>query len=340
MKQPEPQRRADRAGWHANFYIRGRRYRFRLEGVNKEDAQEELQGIHERLTQSSKNADKGQYTINDAAVAYWDGKAQFLAAGAPVIRSVILSFMDQLGADMLLSEIEPKDIGGYVAAKRKCFANDTINTHLKQFRAFLNWSDKHLGAAVPAITWGDYFLPYRETDNALPIETVKRIADHAAPHLKPIILTALYTGFRKSNVLNLTWEQVDLGARLITVRVKSKRPGGKLHHQPIVLPLHTLLLDLGPKESGPVFTYNGGPILNIKRAWDTAKRKAGIKGPFRFHDIRHSTATATMQRSGDIKGVKEMLGHADIKTTERYLHADVGRRRAVLSQTFEDAPNG
>jgi len=50
-----------------------------------------------------------------------------------------------------------------------------------------------------------------------------------------------------------------------------------------------------------------------------AKEKAGIKKEIGFHSLRHSFATLLLETGTDVKYIKELLGHFDIRTTERYL---------------------
>jgi integrase len=72
-----------------------------------------------------------------------------------------------------------------------------------------------------------------------------------------------------------------------------------------------------------------GPIREIKTAWYSALREAGIQG-FRFHDLRHSFGTMAADGGAHPKDIKAILGHADIHTTMRYVHAtDEGKRKAV-----------
>jgi integrase len=67
----------------------------------------------------------------------------------------------------------------------------------------------------------------------------------------------------------------------------------------------------------------------FKTAWRRAKAKAGIK-KFRNHDLRHAFGTALYDETGDIYAVQDAMGHADVKTTMRYVH----RRRAKVNSAI------
>ena len=67
----------------------------------------------------------------------------------------------------------------------------------------------------------------------------------------------------------------------------------------------------------------------MKKGWAAALRDAGI-APIRFHDIRHTFGTRAVDGGAPLSVVKEMMGHADIRTTMRYVHAtDEGKRTVV-----------
>ena len=74
--------------------------------------------------------------------------------------------------------------------------------------------------------------------------------------------------------------------------------------------------------SGYVFTTENNTRIsprNMTREFYNALRKAGIQD-FRFHDLRHTFATRLVQSGVDIYSVAKLLGHKDIKTTQRYAH--------------------
>jgi len=74
------------------------------------------------------------------------------------------------------------------------------------------------------------------------------------------------------------------------------------------------------------------PLGNIKKAWAKAKAKAGITKKARLHDIRHTAATRILKESKDITKVQAALGHADLRSTERYEKVDFEELRAAMER--------
>jgi integrase len=117
--------------------------------------------------------------------------------------------------------------------------------------------------------------------------------------------------------------------RAITLQVKSRQPGGKTISVPICGPLLVILANLGPKDAGPVFTYEGKPVLSWRTAWKSARKRAGLPS-IRWHDLRHTAASWMVQEGVPLDVVQEILGHEDIATTKRYAHRDVSAKRAAV----------
>jgi integrase len=102
--------------------------------------------------------------------------------------------------------------------------------------------------------------------------------------------------------------------------------------------LYAVLSKLKKKDfskSGHVFNYSDlrsgrvHPLKTVRRAFVMACKRAGIDD-FTFHDLRHTVASRLVERGADLVSVKNRLGHANLKTTEIYLHSSLGQmRRAV-----------
>lgn len=168
------------------------------------------------------------------------------------------------------------------------------------------------------------------------------VAIHASPNplLQYFVPLALLTGARKRELLDARWEDVDFQRGVWVIPfTKSGRP----RHVPLVPEAIDLLQRLRrslpsmmsqkPLLEIPWILPNpktGKPFQSIFHSWDTARRQAGCPD-LRIHDLRHSFASSLVNHGVPIYDVKELLGHRDIKTTERYAHLSPERLRGSAS---------
>ena len=149
-------------------------------------------------------------------------------------------------------------------------------------------------------------------------------------YLKGIVIVALNTGLRKSNILELRWEQINFDFNFIEV-LENK---GNKH---LLIPLNEKLIQFfsnkpDVERKGYIFINpeTGLPYKDIKKAWSTALEKANIEN-FRFHDLRHTFATRLIEKNIDIVVAKELMGHANISTTMIYVHSDADRKKNAIN---------
>lgn len=143
-----------------------------------------------------------------------------------------------------------------------------------------------------------------------------------------LILTALYTGMRASELAQARWTDVDLEERTITIRL-SKMGHGRvvvIHRELVpVLERWKRLQGLGggaPLFASTATNCRGAPIT-AGRVGKIAKRVAEAMGiSFTTHVLRHSFATWMLREGRDLLAVSKALGHQGLKQTEIYLSAD------------------
>jgi integrase/recombinase XerC len=151
------------------------------------------------------------------------------------------------------------------------------------------------------------------------------------------------SGLRLAELVGLAMGQVDLADR--TVRVHGK--GGKTRIVPVgrhaIEALRKWLKDRATLVKGAeeaLFIGRGGRALSPRAvqlrigAWG---RRQGIGTHVHPHMFRHSFATHLLESSGDLRGVQELLGHADIATTQVYTHLDFQRLAAVYESAHPRA---
>lgn len=157
--------------------------------------------------------------------------------------------------------------------------------------------------------------------------------------LKAVVITALHTGMRKSEILNLVWAQVDLKHGFILL---DKTKNGERREIPINSVLRETLQGIVRRIDVPYVFCNpetGRPFQkDWKKTFHSALKKAGIYD-FKFHDLRHTFASQLVMAGVDIVTVKELLGHKDIKMTLRYAHLAPSHKVKAVEMLAQEGQN-
>ena len=272
-------------------------------------------------------------TFDSACMLFYNRHGQYLSRPLEVLHR-LNNLKHHLNVKNL-SDISNITIAEMVEKRRQQVANATVNRELMLLSSVLNKMELW-GYATPRIKINQFKLK-EKAENIKYLdswETAQKIIDAAADHLKPIIYTALYTGLRLSNLLNLKWEEIDFKNGIINIKVKDRgKEGGKNLSIPMIDKLKKILA-AQPKINNYVFNYNGKPMTTIKHAWTTALRRANV--PYvNFHTLRHTAATWILKKTGNLKLTQQILGHADIKTTTKYAHVLDAEKRGALEAVFK-----
>ncbi|MGR3309761.1 MAG: tyrosine-type recombinase/integrase [Candidatus Brocadiales bacterium] len=171
----------------------------------------------------------------------------------------------------------------------------------------------------------------------LSLEEIQTLINICPPHLKPIVITAIYSGMRRGEILSLKWEQVDLKNNFLLL---DKTKNNKRREIPINATLQKTLGALPHSiESEYVFVdMKGNPFKDVKRSFATACKRAGIRD-FTFHDLRHTFASHLVMAGVDITCVKELMGHKSLTTTLRYTHLAPSHKVKAVSVLEERLGN-
>jgi integrase len=147
------------------------------------------------------------------------------------------------------------------------------------------------------------------------------------PLLGPLVQLMMLTGCRRGEALNAKKKEFDLerGSWLLP-----DPKGGKARHIPMneraidtvkaaLLLAQSLNHNFDKTEYVFANPRTGLPFEQIYYSWNTARKKAGLDD-LRMHDLRHIFASAMVNSGMTLYDVNEILGHANIKTTQRYAH--------------------
>jgi integrase len=239
-----------------------------------------------------------------------------------------------------LAEITPFDLERYRRQRKQAGVSDvSINREL----AFLR------NLYTMAITWGKASenpvtkIRFARENNGrarfLTLDEETRLLACCVPSIKPIVMTALHTGFRMSELLSLTWADVDFRRRVVTVRAAYAKNGESRSVPMNSVLLETLFAMQGEAiAAGPVFcTSKGTPHKKFRTTFMRAVCKAGIDD-LTFHDLRHCFASRLVMAGVDLPTVQALMGHKNITMTMRYTHlsADHKQRAVAMLEHFAE----
>ena len=220
--------------------------------------------------------------------------------------------------DLSVDEVTMDVIDRLRSAKLKEASKATVNRYLALVRAILirardewEWVDK-----VPKVR---LFKETNSRERSLTVSQAKALLAELPEHQREVVLFALATGLRQSNVLRLEWGQVNLEQRHAWIHGWQSK-----NRRPIAVPLNDAALSVLKRQEGKhptrVFTFRGKPINQANtKAWQAAKKRAGIED-FRWHDLRHTWATWQRQAGTPTHELQQLGGWKTGAMVERYAH--------------------
>jgi len=251
--------------------------------------------------------------------------------------------LQKLQEYLRISGYSPKTIKTYTRCVRVIYRyfNKSLDKILEsEFRTFLDKLAKQKKSpytlnqyhaaykfVVTKLYQRSFYLsfPYAKRHKKLPIvlsrNEIKKIID-TTKNLKHKILIALSygAGLRVSEVVDLRVRDVDIDE--LTVHLKqAKGKKDRISIIPEKLKVDLQYLTGGKKANEHVFeSVRGGKLTTrtAQVAFKKALKKAGVKKAATFHSLRHSFATHLLENGTDVRCVQELLGHANIRTTQVY----------------------
>lgn len=260
----------------------------------------------------------------------------------------------QLKADEELLQVSRQQLIAYlVHLKQEGRASSTVARKLASIKAFYRFltAERYIRrnpAEVLEAASRGLHLP-----KVLSVQEVVRLLDE--PNLGTLdgyrdktMLELLYaTGMRVSELVNVPVKNVDMKMQYVIVMGKGSKermlPLGRTalhyleHYLSVVRPQ---LLHGKPDAAAELFVTGWGGPMTRERFYEIIVaygKSAGISKRVTPHMLRHSFATHLLNNGTDLRIVQELLGHADISTTQIYTHLDVERLREVYDKTHPRA---
>lgn len=345
--------------YHYDFQMKGNRYHGSTHCVSKRDAERYERDLRTEIASGRREKptitldlgaglywdDKGQFEANGATTEYQLGNLVRLIGGPMLVHDI-----DDLTVSRFVavrrSERKRRGVkkvrrvkkGELPAPPPPLVSNATVNREVELLKRLLRFLSGRY--RVGEIDWKKHKLAEKqerireaspEEEDALFARLREEDAD-----LADLVEFSLLSGQRKNAIVTLLWSKVDLKRGTASVHTK----GDVWHTFPLTQRMKEIIANRPKKDSGGfVFSYvckrprpeKAGQPMRLaghrypysKQGWDRTWRRmlkeAGITD-FRFHDLRHTSATRLVRSSGNLKAAQKLLGHARIETTARYAH--------------------
>jgi integrase/recombinase XerD len=236
-------------------------------------------------------------------------------------------------------ETEPKD-------SPRRLSGESLYLEIAALRAFYKFAENE--KLLPQNVAENLSLPrrWKRLPKALTDEEIKRVLGPETPATpenlcdRAILELAYASGLRLSELKNLRLEQLHLEAGFINVIGKGNKervvPVGRKATEALTQYIEAARPKLiTPKSPANVFlTKRGTPFASVT-LWLRIKnriRRTGIERNVTPHMLRHSFATHLLEHGADLRVIQELLGHANISTTEIYTHVAGKRLREIHRQ--------
>jgi integrase len=251
--------------------------------------------------------------------------------GASFKRKTMCLYRDALRAlfreygDVPIESITIRDIDAYKAARIKRVKPITVNKELATLKAAFNqavrWGylDKNPFLGVQRLRIADKQPAYFKRE-----ELMRLIDGVRGKWIHDIIVVGVNTGMRSGELINLTWDSVDLDRRVIHVMNGNgfETKTGKARVVPLNDTAFRILATRRSLNEHLCLTLEGRPIRQnrLSHVFKKMVRRVGLRDELHFHSLRHTFASWLVQDGVSLFQVGRLLGHTDTKTTEIYAH--------------------
>ena len=313
--------------WYIDYCFYGRRRR-EMVGPSKKLAEAAL---HKRKLQIA----EGKYLdIDTTKKMRFDAFAnEYLELHSKLKRSYytdekIIDLLKKYFGNLYLHEITSLDIEKFKSERIKKVSPATVNRALAVLKSMFNRAIEWKNAKENPCKSVKLFKENNQRLRYLEQEEIKQLLNNSKGYIRAIVITALFTGMRKSEILNLKWNNCDFNRSLIRLTYTKNN---EVRTIPIDKKLREILIAVPKHPDSPyIFSKkNGQPFGNIRKSFDKLLETCKIR-EFRFHDLRHTYASQLVMSGVDLNTVRELLGHKSLQMTLRYAHLSPDHKRRAI----------
>lgn len=233
-------------------------------------------------------------------------------------KQILYEFIKFCGVQYL-HQITPDRIEAYKVKRAREVSKSTVNRTITVVKAFLN---RAVALGFIERNPAQFVKKLKEEQQQIKFlgdEEIRKLLDAASPRVRQMITVFLHTGMRLGELAHLRWQDVDFRHNLIHIR--NQPDWNTKNHKPRVLPMHEIVRDVFiglPKGHEYIFaTKTGRPVESYIRAEVLRyAKKAKVNANIKM--FRATFASNLVMNGADIYAVSKLLGHHDVKITEKH----------------------
>ncbi len=323
--------RPGRHGWYYRFVLAGKVIEKRG-GETRDEAQASLYAHRLEKRAARRNGSIGPVPFAVAVKQYLaaiDGKE---AKNYAEHKRHTLDRLVARWGSLALAAIRPEDVTAYQSERIQRVNGATVNRELSYVSAVYTWAARtrlldfgyNPASKKMGVVW---FTETKSAARPVPDALLKRLLAKMPTEWRRWILLLLNLGVRKGVVYKMNWRDVDWDAGYVSW--ESKGGSGRIRMNETV---RALLERIGPKVEGRIYDYKTDTVLwrHWTRAQDEVSKELGIelrpvdpktgkRRGIRLHDLRATFGTELSAKGTPLRDIQQMMGHRDVKTTERYV---------------------
>ena len=319
--------------WHINKVIKGKRLYESTGTSNLEEAERYLAKRINEFRGQLIYGERKSYTFIEAATKYLkEVQKKSLDRDAVTLKAV----MPYIG-ELELERIHMGTLEKFIADRQSAgISNGTINRDLAIISRVM---------VLASRLWRDEFgnswlqepplLPLLKTNNRKPYpineEEQERLISELPDHLKEMVIFALNTGCRETEITRLRWDEENRELGIFTLAGERCKNG-----EDRIVPLNSIAKAIIDAQRGKhneyVFTYKGQPVQRINgHAWTKARERAGLK-KCRIHDLRHTFGRRLRAAEVSFENRQDLLGHKSNRITDHYCRAEIAQLHEAVEK--------
>lgn len=288
-----------------------------------------------------------QFSLRDLLVRYRDEVVPLHKGRGPETSRINKLLRDEIWLDKKLAALTTEDLKDFIDERLSQVMPATVDRDLDIISQTMNYAD-NVWKIAPAESpfkglprpkyfnerdrrLGDMIVDGRKTKEETALLNAARADNN--PFIEPAIILALETAMRRSELLSLTFRDINVEQRYAFLK---DTKNGRSRKVPLTKRALQVIHDLGVKGAAPDQRLLGLTDNALKIAFFRRVLPASKVQDFRFHDLRHE-ATSRLAESGKFQLIElqAITGHRDMRMLQRYAHLCAGKLAQKMDEAFE-----